>query len=84
MDLPGVAFRGTLSTAQRQLATSMQTYWTNFARRGFPSSLGSPFWQPFRAVSDQMQSLIPPAPHTETDFATVHKCAFWAGLEAAR
>jgi para-nitrobenzyl esterase len=82
MDLPGVAFPGTLSTAQQQLATSMQTYWTNFAKRGFPSSLGSPFWQPFQAVSDQMQSLIPPAPQTETDFATVHKCAFWAGLEA--
>jgi para-nitrobenzyl esterase len=83
MDLPGVAFPGTLSTAQQQLATSMQTYWTNFAKRGFPSSLRSLFWQPFQAVSDQMQSLIPPAPQTETDFATVHKCAFWAGLEAA-
>jgi hypothetical protein len=22
-------------------------------------------------------------PQTETDFASVHKCAFWAGLEAA-
>ena len=83
MDLPAVAFPGTLSTAQQQLATTMQTYWTNFAKRGFPSSFGSPFWQPFHALSEQMQSLIPPAPHTETDFATVHNCAFWAALEAA-
>jgi hypothetical protein len=30
-----------------------------------------------------MQSLIPPAPQTETGFATMHKCAFWAALEAA-
>ena len=83
MDLPAVAFPGTLSTAQQQLATTMQTDWTSFAKRGFPSSFGSPFWQPFHALSEQMQSLIPPAPQTETDFATVHNCAFWAALEAA-
>jgi para-nitrobenzyl esterase len=83
MDLPTAAFPGTLSAAQQQLATTMQGYWTNFAKRGFPSSFGSSFWQPFQNVSQRMQSLIPPAPQTETDFASTHKCAFWAGLEAA-
>ncbi len=83
MDLPTVAFPGTLSAAQQQLATAMQGYWTNFAKRGFPSSFGGPFWRPFKNVTQPMQSLIPPAPQTETDFATTHNCAFWAALAAA-
>jgi para-nitrobenzyl esterase len=83
MDLPAVAFPGTLSAAQQQLATTMQTYWTNFAKRGFPSSFGTPFWRPFQNATQPMQSLIPPAPQTETDFATTHNCAFWAALAAA-
>jgi hypothetical protein len=29
-----------------------------------------------------MQSLITPAPLTETNFATTHNCGFWAALEA--
>ncbi len=83
MDLPNVAFPGMLTAAQQQLATTMQSYWTGFAKRGFPSSLGSSFWQPFSDASQRMQSLLPPAPQTETDFASTHNCAFWAGLEAA-
>ena len=83
MELPAAAFPGTLSAAQQQLATTMQTYWTNFAKRGFPSSFGSSFWQPFHDVSQRMQSLIPPAPQTETDFAITHNCAFWAALATA-
>src|SRR6516162_1640695 len=82
MDLPTAAFPGTLSAQQQQLATTMQGYWTNFAKRGFPSWFGAPFWRPFQDVSQPMQSLIPPAPQTETDFATTHNCAFWAALEA--
>ncbi len=83
MDLPTVAFPGTLSAAQQQLATTMKGHWTNFAKRGFPSSFGSPFWPPFHDGTHRMQSLIPPAPQTETDFATTHNCAFWAALAAA-
>jgi para-nitrobenzyl esterase len=83
MDLPAVAFPGTLSAAQQQLATTMRAYWTNFAKRGFPSWFESPFWPPFQDVTQSMQSLIPPAPQTETDFATTHNCAFWAALAAA-
>jgi para-nitrobenzyl esterase len=79
MDLPTVAYPGTLTTQQQQLATIMKTYWTNFAKSGFPS----PSWPLFNDLTQQMQSLVPPAPQTETDFATTHKCAFWTALEAA-
>ncbi len=78
MDLPTAAFPGTLSAQQQQLATTMKSYWTNFAKRGFPASFGTPFWPHFNNVTQQIQSLVPPAPQTETTFAAEHKCAFWA------
>jgi para-nitrobenzyl esterase len=82
MDLPTAAFPGTLSAQQQQLATIMKGYWTNFAKRGFPSSFGTPFWPLFSNLTQKMESLAPPTPQTETDFATTHNCAFWAALEA--
>jgi para-nitrobenzyl esterase len=82
MDLPTAAFPGTLSAQQQQLATIMKGYWTNFAKHGFPSSFGSPFWPRFNSLTQKMQSLLPPTPQTETDFATAHNCAFWAALAA--
>jgi para-nitrobenzyl esterase len=80
MDLPTAAFPGTLSSQQQQLATIMKSYWTNFAKRGSPSSFGTPFWPRFNNVTQQMESLVPPTPQpeTETSFAASHKCAFWA------
>jgi para-nitrobenzyl esterase len=81
MGLPTAAFPGMLSAPQQQLATIMKRYWTNFAKRGFPSSFGTPLW-PFFNLTQKMQSLVPPAPQTETDFATTHHCAFWTALEA--
>ena len=83
MDLPTAVFPGTLSAPQQELATTMQEYWTNVAKRGFPSSFGAPFWPRFNDLSQQIQSLAPPAPQTETDFAAAHRCAFWAALEAS-
>jgi len=83
MDLPNAAFPGTLSAGQQQLATIMKTYWTNFARSGFPAPPGTPFWPFFNTVTQTMQSLVPPSPQPETDFANTHKCAFWTALEAA-
>ena len=80
MDLLTAAFPGTLSAPQQQLATIMKSYWTNFAKRGFPTSFGTPFWPHFNNVTRQMQSLVPPTPQTETNFAATHKCAFWAAL----
>jgi para-nitrobenzyl esterase len=77
------AFGKALSAQQQQLAATMKGYWTNFARSGFPLSFGAPFWPLFNGLTQQMQSLIPPAPQTETNFASTHNCLFWAALEAA-
>ncbi|SRR5579875_204119 len=82
MALPTAAFPGTLSAQQQQLAAIMKGYWTNFAKRGVPSSFGTPFWPPFNDLIPVMQSLAPPAPRTEADFAITHNCAFWAALAA--
>jgi len=81
MDLPTAAFPGTLSAQQQQLAAIMKGYWTNFAKRGFPSSVGTPFWPLFSNLTQKMQSLAPATPDTETDVATTHNCAFWTALE---
>ena len=83
MDLPTAAFPKALSASQQQLATIMKGYWTNFAKSGFPSSFGAPFWPLFNGLTQQMQSLIPPTPRTETNFASTHNCGFWAALAAA-
>ena len=83
MDLPTAAFPGTLSAQQQQLATTMKGYWTNFAKRGFPSSFGTSSWPLFNNVTQKMQSLVPPTPQTETNFATTHNCGFWTALAAA-
>jgi len=79
--LPAAAFPGMLSVQQQQLAAIMKGYWTNFAKRGFPASFGTPFWPLFNGLTQPMQSLVPPVPHTETDFASTHNCAFWTALE---
>jgi para-nitrobenzyl esterase len=79
MALPTAAFPGTLSAQQQQLAAIMKGYWTNFAKRGFPG----PFWPLFNGVTQKMQSLVPPVPQAESDFASTHNCAFWTALEAA-
>ena len=79
MGLPTAAFPGTLTLQQQQqLATIMKSYWTDFAERGFPSSFGTSFWPHFNQVTQQIQSLVPPMPQAETNFAAMHKCAFWA------
>jgi para-nitrobenzyl esterase len=85
--LSTAVFPGTLSAQQRQLAAIMKGYWTGFANRGFPASFGASFgasfWPRFNDLTQEIQSLAPPAPQTETDFATEHNCAFWTALEAA-
>jgi len=82
IDLPTVAFPGTLSAKQQQLAATMKRYWTNFAKRGFPSSADTPFWPLFNNLTQKIQSLAPATPRTETDFSATHKCGFWTALEA--
>ena len=81
MGLPTAAFPGTLLPQQQLLAAIMKEYWTNFAEDGLPSSSGTPFWPLFNTLTQKMQSLAPPSPQTETDFANTHNCAFWTALE---
>ena len=81
--LPTAAFPQALTAPQQQLAASMKGYWTSFARSGFPTSSGAPFWPLFNGVTQKMQSLVPAGPQTETGFAAEHNCAFWTALEAA-
>ena len=69
-----------LDGAQEALSDNMIRYWTRFARTGNPNSLDSPFWPNYEAATDQIQSLVPPTPQTETSFATDHKCVFWSSL----
>jgi para-nitrobenzyl esterase len=75
--LPAEA-HGTLSAPQRQLATAMQGEWTSFAKSGVPAAPGAAPWPRFTARKQQMLSLIPPDPVSETDFSTEHHCGLWA------
>jgi para-nitrobenzyl esterase len=83
-NLPITVPRPPLNAQQLQLSSSMQQYWTNFAKSGTPNGSGLPTWQQFNALEGNSQSLIPPSPMQETTFATNHKCAFWAALLAAQ
>jgi para-nitrobenzyl esterase len=75
--LPAKA-HGTLSAQQLLLATAMQREWTSFAKSGVPSAPGAAPWPRFTPARQQMLSLIPPNPVSETDFSTEHHCSFWA------
>jgi para-nitrobenzyl esterase len=82
-NLPVTIPRPPLSAAQLQLSSTMQHYWTNFAKFGTPNSPGVPAWQNFNPLAGNFQSLIPPSPTQETNFIANHNCAFWAALLAA-
>src|SRR5271170_5021464 len=83
-NLPITIPRPPLTSPQIQLSSSMQHYWTNFAKSGTPNGAGLPAWPQFNPLEGNFQSLIPPSPVQETTFATNHKCAFWAALLAAQ
>jgi para-nitrobenzyl esterase len=76
-------YPGTLTSPQQQLAGAMRRDWTSFARQGSPASPGEPAWPRFRNATQQMMSLIPPAPRVEDGFAGGHQCAFWATAQRA-
>jgi para-nitrobenzyl esterase len=67
-----------LDAQQQQLSAEMQSYWTNFAKKGDPNGAGLPTWPTFTASAPQTESLRTPAPTTETSFPVDHKCAIWA------
>ena len=73
-DQTAVPQPASLSAAQQQLAAAMKQDWTSLARTGIPAAE----WPRFTGTSQQMLSLVPPAPQVETDFAAQHHCAFWA------
>jgi para-nitrobenzyl esterase len=69
---------GTLSPKQLRLSHAMISYWTQFAKTGDPNSSGEPVWSPYRASTDEFQSLIPPTPVVESNFDADHQCStFW-------
>ena len=72
--------RAPLTPGQLQLSSTMQRFWTDFAKSGTPNIFGSPGWQPFSTAGGNFESLLPPTPSQETNFATFHHCAFWTAL----
>jgi para-nitrobenzyl esterase len=82
--LPSTVPHPPLSAAQLELSSAMQHYWTNFAKFGTPNNPAVPLWEPFNPLIGDFQSLIPPTPMQETNFATAHNCAFWAAFQAAQ
>jgi para-nitrobenzyl esterase len=85
-DLPVTVPAPALTADQEKLAQAMVAYWTSFARRSDPNSLGTPLWVRQTSTTDSTQALVPPVPqsYTATAFAADHKCAFWAAVEAAQ
>jgi len=74
---------GQLDEAQQKLSKDMIRYWTQFAKSGDPNSSSVPFWRQYDATTDEFQSLVPPSPMPEFQFARDHKCDFWAYLLGA-
>ena len=72
--------RPALTASQEQLSDAMVRYWTDFAKRGDPNAFGVPFWHSYNATTEIFQSLDPPSPQGENNFATAHHCAFWTAL----
>jgi para-nitrobenzyl esterase len=66
-----------LSPDEERLAEAMVGYWTQFARTADPNSASTPKWSPYEVGTEALQSLAPPTPVTETEFAGDHKCGFW-------
>jgi len=75
-----LTWQGQLDAQQERLSNLMVRYWTQFAKAGDPNSPDTPLWPPYDPKVDGFQSLVPPSPLGEFEFATDHKCDFWTGL----
>jgi len=66
------------TTDQQALSDAMISYWTQFAKTGNPNSADEPAWPKYSKSTDEFQSLVPPAPMTESNFNAFHQCdSFW-------
>jgi para-nitrobenzyl esterase len=74
-DLPNAGFPTPLDPAQQRLAATMRAAWASFAATGNPTSAAVP-WPSFNAGSNAL-SLVSPQPQVESNFASLHHCAFW-------
>jgi para-nitrobenzyl esterase len=73
-DLSNTPNPGPLTAAQQRLAQAMRRDWANLAKSGRPGAA----WPRFTAAGALTQSLVPPVPQVETDYAGEHRCGFWA------
>ncbi|AKJ28089.1 para-nitrobenzyl esterase [Caldimonas brevitalea] len=65
-----------LDTSRQQLAASMATQWTHFARTGSPNGTQTPNW-PAYDDRDVFFRLAPAGTTLTTDFAEDHHCEVW-------
>lgn len=73
-DLPHAPFPAAFSREQTALAGSIRKAWARFADTGDPGSR----WPRFDARHRRTLSLVTPKPEVVADFATKHRCDFWA------
>lgn len=83
LDVGGTA---PLNPAQQKLSDQMIDYWSQFVATGAPAAAGQPQWPAFGDDPDHAQwmTLRPDGSRISTDFATDHRCAFWAELASPR
>jgi para-nitrobenzyl esterase len=74
-DQPNAPFAAPLNADQETLATIMRRAWSHFAAKGHPGT-AAVHWPSFNTSSDVL-SLMQPKPQLESNFASVHHCAFW-------
>jgi para-nitrobenzyl esterase len=74
-DQPNAPFTTALNANQEALAARMRTAWAHFTAIGNPSARAVR-WPSLNRSSDVL-SFVQPKPQLESNFASVHHCAFW-------